>query len=55
MLRPVHKKAFMSSLKDLEIVKCCFRKYEIDHANIDTKTKTATISSFMKVFEDADK
>ncbi len=45
----------MSSLRDLQIVKCCFRKYEIDHGNVDTKAKTVTINSFMKVFEDADK
>ena len=55
MLRAAHKRVFLNSLNDLQIIKCCFRKYEIDHTNVDTKAKTVTTNSFIKVFEDADK
>lgn len=55
MLRPAYKKAFMNSLKDLYIIKCCFRKYEIDHVSVDSAKKTATINGFIKVFEESDK
>lgn len=37
LLKAKQKKEFLNSLKDLEIVKCCFRDYEIDHAKVNSE------------------